>query len=483
MRVRRRWKVDLRGPDGKTGRPLTCGGDRVRQRKPGDDSRGEAFAARITRRKLLANASLGAGALVATDLGRVASAWGRHPGAAAYDAEIASAWFDLALELVRTTPGFSPPVASRAFGYAGTTLYEAIVPGIAGGRSLAGRLNGLDRAPQPAKGLHWPTVANSALAAILRSLFPTTSSENRTAIDELERRFHQEGSAVLPRGVHRHSAARGAAVAAHVFEWSRADGAHEAFRDNFPPYDRPVGPGLWVPTPPAFSPALQPYWDRNRAFVLAAPETCSPGPPPDYSEAPNSAFYAEANECYLASSSLTAEQEEIARFWADDPGQTATPPGHSISILTQVARRFDLPLDQAAEAYMKVGIAVADAFISCWHTKYRDNLLRPVTYIRDHIDSGWLPLLATPPFPEYTSGHSVQSGAAARVLTNLFGDQAFTDHTHDARGLEPRSFSSFTEAAQEAAISRLYGGIHFRAAIERGLEEGDCVGEAVSALH
>src|SRR5687767_11199096 len=127
-------------------------------------------------------------------------------------------------------------------------------------------------------------------------------------------------------------------------------------------------------------------------------------------------------------------------------------------------------------------MAVFDAFIACWHQKYVYNLLRPVTYLRRLVDPTWMPLLVTPPFPEYTSGHSVQSAAAAQVLTDLFGDLAFTDHTHDARGLPPRSFRSFMEAAQEAAIARLYGGIHFRAAVERGIQQGICIGKRVTAL-
>jgi membrane-associated phospholipid phosphatase len=138
---------------------------------------------------------------------------------------------------------------------------------------------------------------------------------------------------------------------------------------------------------------------------------------------------------------------------------------------------------EAVEAYAKVGIAVTDAFIACWDTKYRYNLLRPVTYIRDQIDPTWLPLLATPPFPEYTSGHSVQSGAAFYVLADVFGENsAFTDRTHEDRGLPPRRFDSFDAAAREAAISRLYGGIHYRPALERGLAQGRCIGEAVTRL-
>jgi hypothetical protein len=151
--------------------------------------------------------------------------------------------------------------------------------------------------------------------------------------------------------------------------------------------------------------------------------------------------------------------------------------------LNQLVSEQGYSLDRAAEAYAKLGIAVADSFIGCWNAKYDYNVLRPITYIQSTIDGNWQPLLNTPPFPEYPSGHSVQSAAAAVVLTELFGENfAFTDHTHDDHGLEPRSFASFNQAAEEAAVSRLYGGIHFRAAIENGLEQGRCIGEKVVRL-
>ena len=180
---------------------------------------------------------------------------------------------------------------------------------------------------------------------------------------------------------------------------------------------------------------------------------------------------------------LTAEQEAIARFWSDDPGQTSTPPGHSVSITTQALRRERASLAEAAEAYARVGMAVSDAFVACWFQKYRYNLLRPVTYARAQFDPDWLPLLVTPPFPEYPSGHSVQSGAAFQVLTDLFGRRyEFVDHTHDERGLPARRFASFLDAGEEAAISRLYGGIHFRAAIDNGFLQGRRIGRAASTL-
>jgi hypothetical protein len=227
---------------------------------------------------------------------------------------------------------------------------------------------------------------------------------------------------------------------------------------------------------------LQPYWGSCRTFASPSGAACEPGPPTAYDEETSSRFFEEAYEVYAAVNALTDEERAVALFWSDDPGTTVTPPGHSISILTQTIRQRGASLADAVIAYAKVGMAVADAFICCWHTKYRVNLLRPVTYIRSLIDPAWSSPLTTPPFPEYTSGHSVQSGAAATVLTDLFGEFAFTDHTHDDRGLAPRSFGSFWDAAREAAISRLHGGIHFRPAIELGLEQGRCVGEHTNAL-
>jgi hypothetical protein len=332
---------------------------------------------------------------------------------------------------------------------------------------------------------HWPSVANSALATILRRLFPTAPAADQAAITALEKHIAQQFSRMVPPGIYRKSVEHGRAVAEHIFAWSRTDGGHEGFRTNFPTnYTPPSGAGLWEPTPPDFQPALQPYWGANRPFGISSGVACDPGPPTPFSADSASAFYAEAREVYDAVVRLTPEQRAIVMFWADGPGATPTPAGHSMSILTQVLQARAASLAVAAEAYAKLGMAVADAFISCWQTKYRLNLLRPITYIQRYIDPTWgnpLPV-TTPPFPECTSGHSVQSGAAAQVLTDLFGDVTFTDRTHAERGLPARSFDSFTDFAEEAAISRLYGGIHFRSAIELGLAQGACIGRAVGRL-
>jgi hypothetical protein len=154
-----------------------------------------------------------------------------------------------------------------------------------------------------------------------------------------------------------------------------------------------------------------------------------------------------------------------------------TPPGHWISIAMQVLDNEEAPLDRNVDVMARLGITVADAFIGCWDAKFKYDLVRPVTYIKRNIDKKWETLLITPPFPEYPSGHSTQSGAAATVLTAVFGENyAFEDRTHEADGLIPRKYASFWTAAEEAGISRLYGGIHYRAAIVEGLQQGRCIG-------
>jgi hypothetical protein len=409
--------------------------------------------------------------------------------ASSYDSSVAIDWFTLQTNLVQTTPGFTPPVAARAFGYSGVALYESVAPGMPDYQTLAGQLNELTEPPQPSAGVayHWPMVANSALATITRYMYANTADENKAAIDALYDQYAAEFESTLDADVFSRSVTQGRVVADAVYIWSLTDGGHEGYLRNFPEdYAPPSGVGMWVPTPRQGGdplPALQPSWGHNRPFVLTTSADCAPPPPPEYSTEPSSDFYAETMEVYEAVMNLTPEQREIALFWADDPGTTPTPPGHSVNILTQVLRQSDYTLDFAAEAYAKVGMVVADAFISCWYTKFQYNLIRPITVIHEHIDMDFTTPVTTPPFPEYSSGHSVQSGATAQVLTDLFGEKfAFTDRTHDGRGLPARSFDSFFAFADEAAISRLYGGIHYRFAIELGVEQGKCIGDYVNNL-
>lgn len=406
-----------------------------------------------------------------------------------FNSELAQDWSDLHLRLVRRTWGFSPPVASRAFGYLGVTLYEAVVHGMPDHQSLVGQLNQLDSLPQPLPNVnyHWGIAANAALANMTRQMFPSAYEDHKTAIDDLYAFYASDFLTTVDRDVFARSEEFGRAIANAIYEWSKTDGGHEGFRRNFPTdYAYPIGTDKWEPTARTKGNPqnpMQPYWGDNRPFVLASGVECAPPAPPAYSEEPTSAFYVEALEVYNTTVELTAEQREIARFWADDPFRTATPAGHSVSILTQVLAQQQASLATAAEGYARMGIGLADAFISCWNAKYQYHSIRPITYIQRVIDPAWIPSLITPPFPEYPSGHSVESSAAAAILADIFGDAfALTDMTHAEWGLPSRSFSSFSAFADEAAMSRIYGGIHFRSAVENGLEQGACIADRVNSL-
>jgi hypothetical protein len=416
------------------------------------------------------------------------------PATVTYSGAVATEWFQLALQIAQQTPGFSPPVTARALGYMGLALYESVVPGMPGHASLAGQLNELSSLPwaQPDEPLHWPTVANAALATTVRMQFSNASAENKQRIDLLERNLPLKyGQDFDPNTVNsditNRSETFGKLMAMAIFTWSRTDGGHQAWgalRRNQQTYVPPSGAGMWSATTPGFAPALLPWWGAVRPFVLKSPDDCKAPPPPAYSEEPGSAFYKEAYEVYRISNQATQEQRQFALYWADDPGKTPTPAGHWAFIASDLLKTRKASLAEAGEVYARLTIAMADAFIAAWHTKYTLNLLRPVTYVQLVIDSNWVPgLMGTPPFPEFPSGHSVQSSAAAAVLARAFGaETAFTDNTHNDRGWGPRNFKNFTAAADEAALSRLYAGIHFRAAIENGQVQGRCVAGKALAL-
>lgn len=414
--------------------------------------------------------------------------------AEAYSAEVATEWFGLALLLAQQTPGMSPPVASRALAYLGLTLYESVVAGMPDHRSLTGQLNELQSLPwaQPDEALHWPTVAHSAMAAMTRMMFPHASAENRARIDLLERSLplklardfdpQRVGADMRTR-----SETFGKLMAMAIMTWARTDGGHEAWgplRRHQANYVPPSGAGQWTPTAPAFGAPLLPWWGGVRPFALNSAGTCPAPTPPAFEERASSVFQRETEEVLRLSQAATQEQRQVSLYWADDPLKTPTPAGHWGFIATDQLRQTQASLARAARVYARLHLALADAFIASWETKYSVNRMRPVTAVQLTLDSQWVPsLMHTPPFPEYPSGHSVLSSAAAAVLEHEFGTRTrFTDNTHNDRGWGPRSFASFRAAADEAAVSRLYAGIHFRSGVEGGQVQGRCVAERALGL-
>ena len=389
-----------------------------------------------------------------------------------YPADVIDKWFTLEIRLYKDATGISNGALTRPFAYSGISAYESIDPGLA---SWKNKYNGLSSLPgtEKNKAYNWPASVNASLAEFNRSFFTAVNSNtiDLAAIDSLENAiysaFNNVGTEVLNRSV-----GFGKSIADAVFAWSQTDAY---IQNNILPYTRPVGPGLWVPTPPALAPPAGPFWENDRPIIAGSGDNAQPGPPAPYSEDPNSVFYKMVNDVYKASKSLTTDQQNMALYWRDVPGITT--PGHWMSIIQQVIRQTRSRLDKAAMTYALVGICLNDAVISVWDTKYKYNLVRPVTYVRQVFgDTSWLPFIATPAHPEYSSAHAVVSSSASEALTAIFGNiGTFTDHTYDYLGFPARTFNTFRDIGTDAGNSRFFGGIHYQPTIDIGLQQGRIV--------
>lgn len=414
-----------------------------------------------------------------------------------FSSDIASNWAVLQQKLTKTTAGYTPPVAARAYAYGGLVMYEAAVGGLPNNQSLAGQLAELTTLPKPEMGkdYNWALSVNAAEATILRALYAETSRPtaviNKIVIDSVEVVQLNANKTGVAQDVVDRSVKYGQNVANAIFEWSKTDGGHEGYKRNFPAtYVVPVFPGSWQVTETGQKIPMQPTWGANRTFVPSNQNMAIPSPIP-FSTSVTSSYFGQYFEVYTINKSLTQEQKEISVWWADNPGETFTPPGHSYAIAGIAVKQAKVGLGKATEAFARTGITVNDAFINCWKCKFKFNNERPYTMVRRTIDAKWTPFWPAPPFPGFPSGHATQSGAVATVLTDLFGQNfAFTDDTHVGRANDPltgiafkaRSFKSFDAFAIESANSRLYGGIHTRQDNETGLAEGRKIAKNVLAL-
>lgn len=382
---------------------------------------------------------------------------------------------------------FSPPVASRIYAYANLAGYEALVPFDAHYESLAGKMKTLTPSPKPEAGKDYcfPLASAHAFLTVGRAL--TFSAD---FFDEFEKPFYEtykkDG---VPDEVYERSMAYGESVAKHILDFAAKDHYKQTrgFKHTVTNED-----GTWVPTPPAYMDAAEPQWNKIRCYTL---DTCNQFMPPHpyrFNMTKGSPYYKEVMEVYETGSKLTEAQKAMAYFWDDNAfvinvaghvsyaSKKMTPGGHWLAIAKTVARKEKAGLMRCTEAYTLTSLALADAFIACWDEKYRSKTVRPETVINKSVDPKWVPFLQTPPFPEYPSGHSTITAAASTVLTRLLGDNiAFTDSTEFKYGHGVASFKSFKDAALQASVSRLYGGIHYRTALDNGAAMGVKVGEWV----
>lgn len=384
---------------------------------------------------------------------------------------------------------FSPPVASRIYAYPNIAAYEVMSQSSDAYQSLAGQLQGLTPVPQapPGQDISMSLAALEAFMVVGRTLI-FSEQKQIDFRNKMIASLQEEG---VPPAVLKRSFEYGQTVAEHILAWADQDNYKQT--RTFPRFSVNTDiASRWTPTPPDYMDGIEPHWNKIRPFVIDSATQFVPIPPTDFDMDKRSTFYAEVMEVYEAVNTLDQEKKEIAEFWDCNPFVThhrghvmfatkkITPGGHWIGITKIACKKANADFMETINTYTRTSIALADAFISCWDEKYRSNLIRPQTVINKYIDEDWNPLLQTPPFPEYTSGHSVISTAAAITLTDIYGESfSFMDSTEVRYGLTAREFDSFIDASSEAAISRLYGGIHYMPAITQGVEQGKKVGNYV----
>jgi hypothetical protein len=389
------------------------------------------------------------------------------------DAQVVLDWYKLQLRILLER---NSALNGAYFAYIGIGLYESVRYGTEHSVSLSTKLYQMPAMPAKENGkkYNWQISANAAMAKMVRSYYGGLTVANNASIDSLENVYNEKLKPAVSSETFNRSQAFGRSIAAAVYNWS--------LTDNFNPgnagYVPPVFPGAWVPTPPAFANGIQPYLAAARPLLASNLTNVAPAFPAVYSETNNAAFYNIAKKVYGVSKTLTTEQKNTALFWVDQGnGIGFTPPGHDMSIVTQALEQRNAKLAVAAVAYAKAGIAEREAILVCFKSKYTYNLLRPVTYIRKVIDPNWLPFIVTPPHPEYPAAHAFVTGAVMQATAKVLGQHAaVTDNTYNFRGWPARTYSNLFSAAEEAGISRLYGGIHYLPSIRIGLLLGKDIG-------
>ncbi len=411
------------------------------------------------------------------------------------EAAVALEWMKLFVEIDRYVQDFRPGPVSRSLAYINLAAYESVMKGMPEFKSVQGLFTGLVMPIATENNYHYPTVVNAVYANLFKRfvpagfIFPEQQSDLQFDILALEESFNSMFKTMVGTDVFNRSKEYGEAVANTVWEWSKTDSfGHDAHENANPTgYTPPSGPGLWQPTAPEFSIALFPYWGKARTFSIGETEKLADDPM-SFSEEGTSQFYVQALEVRNRVMGLEFADQWEAEFWSDDfTGQTFSPVSRWISITNQIIEKDECHLEIALYAYAKVSLALNDASVAAWHSKYTYNVERPVSYINRVLDSDWAPHLnSTPNFPSYPSGHAAFGAASAEVLSHIFGyDYDMSDESHDGRsgflGM-PRSFDTFYQMAEENATSRISAGVNFRMDTEEGLNLGFKIGRKVNEM-
>lgn len=382
---------------------------------------------------------------------------------------------------------FTPPVASRIYAYTNLASYEAMRYTDPKCNSITAQLKGFGKMPEPEKGKDY----NYTLAAT--KAFFTVARKVTFSVDSFKRyedKVYGMYKNVLDDSTYARSIELGENIGKTVLKRAAVDDYPQT--RGKPKYLGTGTPGKWRPTPPDYMDGVEFCWGDMLPLVIDSSRIFMPPPPPVYSDDTTSAFFKQAKAVYQKNKGLITEEKTIATYWDDNPfvvrhsghmmfaDKKITPGGHWIGITTIACRQSHANVVKTAQAYALTSIALFESFITCWEVKYKYSYVRPVTVINEKIDHDWLPLLQTPPFPEYSAGHSTISAASATVLTHEFGDHFAFHDTSDLRyiGLQ-RDFKSFIQASDETAMSRFYGGIHYLNSSMVGATQGHQVGEFI----
>ena len=369
------------------------------------------------------------------------------------------------------------------FSYIGIGLYEAVRPGIKGSVSFSGKLNSMPDMPQPENnmGYSWSLSANAALASMVRSFFTGLTPANNFSIDSLEAAYNEKLQPAESSEVFARSQAYGRSIAKAMHDWFLTDNMNPTNTGYVLP--SPFA-GSWVPAPGNPAIPINPFVQNATPYILADATAISNPFPLAYSETPGTPFYNMEKQVYDQSIANTPEQKAIAIHWLDQGNGTGyTPPGHDFFVITQAFEQLGLDLGIVAEAYAKAGIAERETTIVTFRSKYANFLLRPATYIRKVFDPTWLPLIPTPPHPEYPAAHAMVTGTIMQAVARVIGnDHTVVDHSYDFRGFPTQTYTSIFGVAEQAGISRNYAGIHYLISITEGLRMAKILGDRVGDI-
>ncbi len=380
---------------------------------------------------------------------------------------------------------FSPPVATRVFAYPNLISYDIYLHGR--GQSILSDITAGQIKPvfNDTLNIDYSFAAMEGYYNIAKKLVFSEHladeiiEDLRLAVDSLGMSSSRKQQSID----------YGKKISDQMINWIDADGYAGVKADDF--YTIRGHDSTWVLTPPNYEQALEPNWKNLRPIFLKNVADYQPKARPAFSTDPISDFYKEAHKVYVQFSENSDQERSIAKHWDCNPNEfiqkghtmqfnhRISPPGHWLGIAKALADTRDVNLGKALKAYASITTAMFDGVIACWHTKYTDELIRPVTYINRYIDETWKPFIQTPPFPEYTSGHSVVSGCSSSILNEMYPNTAFVDYTEVEFGLPSRSFTSVYEAGEEASLSRYYGGIHYRFGVDNGLVQGRNIGQYI----